>query len=205
MYYLREYESEMDQHLQQLTKQVIKKDKAKPFSQTIKYLSKEQIKKLFENIDDLRDKTLIRVLYSSGCRIGEIQKAFVSDFDLGEGIWYIPAVNTKSKKERSPRLHNSVVNDLKIYIEQYNIAKGKLFEIGDRQMQNVVKKYGAKVNIPDLHPHMFRHSHIVHALMDGVAMAAVMKQVGHVNLNTTQIYADLAMSDVKKAYANVEI
>ena len=144
------------------------------------------------------------MLYSSGCRVGELVLAHVDDLDLEEGIWHIPAINTKSKRARNPRLHKSVCNDIKAYMKAYNVFKGRLFDIGIRQVQNIVRKFGEKGRIEGLHPHTLRHSHIVHALMDGVALAAVQKQVGHLDLRVTQIYANLAVADVKKAYEKVE-
>lgn len=38
-------------------------------------------------------------------------------------------------------------------------------------------------------PHILRHSHIVNALLDGVPLPMVQKQVGHKRLSTTKIYA----------------
>lgn len=193
----------MSQALQKLVKKKVLK-KSKPFSDTIKYLSKEEIKRLIESIDDVRDRALIRMMYSSGCRVGEIVKAFIDDIDFNESIWRIPAPNTKSKRARSPRLHAAVVNDLRAYLKAKEIRRGKLFPISIRQVQNIVKKYGERAEIEGLHPHTLRHSHVVHSLMDGVPMSAVQKQVGHVDLRTTQIYSDLAVADVKEAYKGVD-
>ena len=189
------------QQIQKLTKKHLTK---KAFTDTIKYISKDEIKRLINSIDNARDKIIIKMLYSSGCRVGELVKACVDDIDFNECVWHIHAQNTKSKRSRSPRLYGGVVNDLKAYLKVSNISKGLLFPIGIRSIQRIVKKYGDKVGIKCLHPHSLRHTHIVHSLMDGVAMSAVQKQVGHVDLRTTQIYSNLAVSDVKKAYEKVE-
>jgi integrase len=49
-------------------------------------------------------------------------------------------------------------------------------------------------------PYILRHSHVVSALMSGVPLPAVQKQVGHKRLPTTEIYATVAPAMVKEAY-----
>jgi integrase/recombinase XerD len=49
-------------------------------------------------------------------------------------------------------------------------------------------------------PHILRHSHVVNALMAGVPVPMIQKQVGHKRLSTTEIYATVAPALVKEAY-----
>jgi len=49
-------------------------------------------------------------------------------------------------------------------------------------------------------PHILRHSHVVNALMAGVPVPMIQKQVGHKRLSTTEIYATVAPGLVKEAY-----
>ncbi|MEK6885327.1 MAG: site-specific integrase [Nanoarchaeota archaeon] len=170
------------------------------FSETIKYLSKEQIKRLIDSIDNIRDKVLIKFLYSTGMRVGETVLMQVDDIRFIDNEIDIPAQNTKSKKKRTPRISIEIGNDLKAYLKEFQITKGRVFPISIRNVQYIVKKYGKKVDLNWIHPHTLRHTHIVHSLMKGVTMSAVQKQVGHVDLNTTQIYSQLSTSDVKEAY-----
>lgn len=182
-----------------------KRKNKKAFSETIKYLTRDELKRLFDQVDDIRNRAILRLLYSSGCRVGELVKAFVDDFDFESGFWYIPAANTKTKKERKPRIGKQAVNDLKAYLKAYGIVKGRVFPISVRNVQFVIKKYAIKAGLDWAHPHTLRHTHIVHALQSGVNMNAVQKQVGHVDLRTTQIYSSLSVADVSKAYEGVDI
>jgi integrase len=193
----------VNETIQEQVKKKIKKHK--PFSETIKYLSREELKRLIESIDDVRDRAILRMLYSTGCRVGELCKAYVDDLDFEDKMFNIPAHNTKSKRGRKVRVHDSVVNDVRSYLKAKSFSKGLLFPISIRQVQNIVKKYGDKAGIEKLHPHTLRHTHIVHSLMSGVPMSAVQKQVGHIDLRTTQIYSNLSISDVKEAYKKTEI
>ena len=49
-------------------------------------------------------------------------------------------------------------------------------------------------------PHILRHSHVVNALMSGVPVPMIQKQVGHKRPSTTEIYANVALALVKEAY-----
>jgi len=49
-------------------------------------------------------------------------------------------------------------------------------------------------------PHILRHIHVVNALMAGVPVPRIQKQVGHKRLSTTEIYATVAPALVKEAY-----
>lgn len=202
-------------------KQQIGKGAQKTFKNTIKYLKKEEYRKLKENIDDFRDKIIITLLYSSGCRVSEVAKMKIDHIDFEAGFVHIPAENTKTKSARVVRVGKEVLNDIKAYLK---INKGHsefLFGssgkppkgITDRMIRYLVHHYAVKADIQKIYahnkdghplytvtPHTLRHTHIVHALMDSVPITAVQKQVGHKNLSTTQIYCDLAPEQVKQAY-----
>jgi site-specific recombinase XerD len=49
-------------------------------------------------------------------------------------------------------------------------------------------------------PYILRHSHVVNALMAGVPVPMIRKQVGHKRQSTTEIYATVAPALVKEAY-----
>jgi len=48
--------------------------------------------------------------------------------------------------------------------------------------------------------HILRHSHVVNALMAGVPVPMIQKQVGHKRLSATEIHATVAPALVKEAY-----
>lgn len=127
----------------------------------------------------------------------------IEDIDFEAGFIRIPAENTKTKIGRSVFIPTGTLNKVKAYLKQTRRRKGLLFRVTKRRIQQIVEKYSDKSGIKAT-SHTLRHSHVVHALMDKVPIAAVQRQVGQKRLETTAIYSDLAPEQAKEAYLRRE-
>jgi len=169
----------------------------------IKYLKKEEWLRLIESVDNYRDKLIVKLLYSTGMRVGELAKLKVEDIDFQERFIHIPAENTKTNTARTVVVSKEVLSDVSAYLKIATISpvtnKHPLFNLTVRRIQQLLKKYAKQANI-EASPHTLRHTHIVHALLDRIPITAVQKQVGHKKLTTTQIYSNLAPEQVREAY-----
>lgn len=169
----------------------------------IKYLKREEWEKLRAGVDNYRDKLIIGLLYATGMRVGELCLVRTEDIDFQECFIHIPWENTKTKTSRMVYVPQDTISDIKAYLKLTKRKNGLLFGLTKRRIQQLVQKYSQKSGIR-ASAHTLRHSHIVHALMDKVALSAVQKQVGHKRLTTTQIYSDLAPEQVKESYIKRE-
>ncbi|MCK4326578.1 tyrosine-type recombinase/integrase [bacterium] len=61
----------------------------------IKYLKREEWQQLIESIDNYRDKLIVKLLYSTGTRVGELAKLKVEDIDFQERFIRIPQKTLK--------------------------------------------------------------------------------------------------------------
>ena len=165
----------------------------------IKYLKKQEWLRLIESVDNYRDKLILKLLYSTGMRVGELTKLKVEDIDFHERFIHIPAGNTKTNTARTVIVAKDVLSDVSAYLKVAKIKRGRLFSLTVRRLQQLIKKYAQSANL-DASPHTLRHTHIVHALLDRIPITAVQKQVGHKKLTTTQIYSNLAPEQVREAY-----
>lgn len=164
----------------------------------IRYLKKEEWGRLVETIDDFRDKVIIKLLYATGMRVGELAKMRVEDIDFQERWVHIPAKNTKTRTARTVIVDRETLSDLKAYFKIEGIKCGSVFDLTIRRIQQILDHYSERAGIKAT-PHTLRHTHIVHALLDKVPITAVQKQVGHKRLTTTQVYSDLAPEEVREA------
>ena len=169
----------------------------------IKYLKREEWEELRGSIDNVRDKLIIQILYSTGIRVGELSLVRTEDIDFEEQFIRIPWEHTKTKTARTVYVPRETLSNIKAYLRITRRKKELLFGLTKRRIQQLVKKYSDKSGVA-CSAHTLRHTHIVHALLDKVPITAVQKQVGHKRLTTTQIYSDLAPEQVREAYQGRE-
>ena len=205
-----------------MTKKQKRNSLQKTFRDSIKYLKREEWQALKESIDNVRDKIIINLLYSSGVRVAELCLMKIEEVDFSNGFIRIPKENTKTKQSRTVRIGKEILSDLKALLRLEKRKKSYLFrsrqgkQLTTRRIEQIIHEYAERAGIQKVYaydkknrplytvsPHTLRHTHIVHALLDKVPITAVQKQVGHKRLTTTQIYSDLAPEQVKEAYDKV--
>jgi site-specific recombinase XerD len=178
---------------------------------TLKYLSKECLKLLFEQPDTTtmkgrRDLTLLIILYDTGARVQELINLKVSDIRLFQPSSIL--LRGKGNKNRSVPIMKKTCGILQNYMEEHRLMEnGKqnqpLFYNSSHKpltrpgISYILEKYLKKVkethpetSFPDsLNPHMFRHTKAMHLLDSGVNLVYIRDLLGHVSVTTTEHYA----------------
>ena len=166
-------------------------------------LSLIELEKIRISCKTIREKALIEFLYSSGCRVSELCIVKKSDinFEKGEVI-----LLGKGNKHRKSYINERCSLYLNFYLESRCDESEYLF-VSERKPHNCLKKeaverivrnLGKRSNIGrPLHPHLFRNTLTTTLLTKSVPITNVQKILGHVNINTTMIYAKIDDEDVK--------
>ena len=169
-------------------------------------LSSSYLNKLIDGIEastdeEIRDKAIIELLYSSGLRVSELVKLNLNDFNNEKYI----KVSGKGRKERVVPLNQSAFKSIDYWIKdsRNKIAKSSesaLFvgnkgsRIDVRVVRRIVlKKLGT-------YPHAVRHSFATHLLEGGADIRVVQELLGHEDPNTTQLYTHISVKELKKKY-----
>ncbi|MDY0779172.1 tyrosine-type recombinase/integrase [Tenacibaculum sp. IB213877] len=168
-----------------------KKDKKLP-----EVLSLEEIKLLLSSIQNLKHKTLLSLIYSSGLRIGEAINLKVNDIDSTRMLIHIKSA--KGKKDRYTLLSHSFLTLLRTYYKIYK-PKNYLFE-GQHHEQysqvsarKVLHKAVTKANIKKrVTLHTLRHSFATHLLESGTDIRYIQELLGHNSPKTTMIYTHVS-------------
>ena len=181
----------------------------------IKILNQEEVNRFLESIPastelQLRDRTMLELLYSCGIRVSEIINLRLSDVDLDEDL--IRFIG-KGNKERIVPVSETAKKYLEIYLNaaRYKIeGEGKsdyvFLNKNGRKMSRqgfwkILKKYTEKSGIEkNLYPHIFRHSFATHMLEEGADLRIVQELLGHSSISTTEIYTNLDKKHLKKSY-----
>jgi len=166
------------------------KKQKRNWTDTIKYLKWEEWSRLRNSIDNDRDRLIIFLLYDTGMMVRELTRLRIEDIDFGRRFVTIRPENTKTKIGRRARVPQEDLNRIIAYLRLTRKRKGRLFNLGPRRIQQLLKKYSEKAGVKAT-PHTLRHTYIAHALLDRVPIIAIRNQVGHKRLTTIQIYSGL--------------
>ena len=152
---------------------------------------------------DYRERAIIELFYSTGCRVSEMVVLKKSDIDFqtkevhlfGKGskhrISYINARAEVALKKywftRDDRCDSAIATIRKPY-------RG----VTKTQLEQIVRKIGERSEIGrNLYPHLIRHTTASSALERGMNVTDLQKMLGHEKLDTTMIYAKVNQESVR--------
>lgn len=171
-----------------------------------KFIPEEELERLREACKNPRDKALLCLLYSTGCRIGEVHK-----MDRRDVNWENRSIIVigKGDKQREVYFDTKTTIWLKEYLESRSDTNEALFvspysphqRTSISQLRYTVKQVAkrSKVDI-NIYPHRFRHSFCTHLLDRGAPMEVISDLAGHQKIETTRIYAALSGERRREQY-----
>ncbi len=160
----------------------------------IKYLRQEEVEALFANITDKRDRALFAAIYHYGLRVSEATLLLVSDVDFCHQTLFIRRLKNGRGGQR-PLLTNTAT-----LLRQYLCVRqptgdalftGRQGTLTPQRIQQLFKEYAHNAELSDYSVHSLRHSIATHLLEAGFDIADVQDHLGHVNIQSTLIYAQM--------------
>ena len=158
-------------------------------------ISKEAVCQIIEATTNIKHKTMLLLLYTSGMRISELLSLKVQDIDSKRMQIRILG---KGNKYRYTILSVYCLKTLRSYWKKYKPEKYLFEGAGSREkyskssVRNIlaksVKLAGVKQQII---VHTLRHCFATHLLEEGVNIVTVKNLMGHTNLKTTMRYIHL--------------
>jgi site-specific recombinase XerD len=185
----------------------------------ITYLDKDEIDALLAAPDrkskqGQRDYSLLLFLYNTGARAEEVARLKIADLDMEKKV---VCLHGKGDKRRRCPLWKSTVEELKMQIKNRspseNVFMNRLNQPITRfGIYAIVEKYVGVValNKPSImqkrvSPHTIRHTTATHLLQSGVDINTIRAWLGHVSINTTNIYAEINLKMKAEALACCEV
>ena len=156
----------------------------------------------------LRDRSLLGLLYATGCRASEVTGLQLRDIDLVEGLCRCLG---KGNKERLAFIASPMIRaTLSEYLDTERSALAGLQtppwlfltrsgnQLSRITLWNLVKKYAARSGISgDVSPHTLRHCFATHMLAGGAGIRELQELLGHASVATTQLYTQVEHSRLK--------
>lgn len=198
----------------------IKQDKTKKEA-----LTEMEIEKIRMAARDEREKMIVEVLLSTGCRVNELVNIMLVDID-GDTI----LVQGKGAKERYVYLNARAQLAVETYIKKrrdqnpYLLPRGLPIAKLDKKnkkakiewwkepnnvdvghtdkgsVENLCRNMAKRAGVERANPHKFRRTCATLALRRGMPIEQVSKMLGHESIETTQIYLDLSEDELARAH-----
>ncbi len=155
-----------------------------------------------------RDKAMLELLYATGMRVSELLELEPYDVQLKRGIVYCRSGNII----RTIPIHAEARNAIKDYMVRVypyysrndnntlfiNMNGSKLTRQG---FWKIVKQYADELNLSEeITPHTLRHSFAAHLIENGARVEDVKEMLGHADISSTQIYAQIVNNRFKDTY-----
>jgi type 1 fimbriae regulatory protein FimB len=166
-------------------------------TETIKFLTFDEIRRLLSVIKSKRDKALFLIGYRHGLRASEIGLLQVGDIDFKKLRLMIHRLKSSYSGEHP--LQPDEVKAIKAYLRARDKESPILFTsnrgdaIHRRTLDGLMKKYGELAKLPNdkRHFHCLKHSIATHLLDAGADLRFVQDWLGHSNIQNTMIYTFL--------------
>jgi site-specific recombinase XerD len=192
----------------------------------VEFLELEEVKRLVSSacgneISDLRDKAILKLLFSTGLRVSELSGLNRDSINLKTGEFSIRGkggkirlvfVSDEAKSAILKYLEKRKDIDLALFANIKNPSQknkddkktDSLLRLTPRSIQRIVKKYSIKAGIvKKVTPHTLRHSFATDLLVNGADIRSVQSMLGHSSITTTQIYTHVTnkhLKDIHKKY-----
>ena len=191
-----------------------KKEKTLPV-----FLKEKEADELFDGltwdmdkIKDVRARTLLLLLYSTGIRREEATSLRDGDVNL---LTREIKVTGKRRKQRIVPLGEEISREIEHYMQLRDekipaTDTTQAFFRSDRgrqmtgdQIYGIVHKYLSMVTTQKKRsPHVLRHTFATAMLNHEAKLGGVQKLLGHESLETTQIYTHVTFEELKRSYNN---
>lgn len=165
-------------------------------------LTDENLERLRDECENIRDLSLIELLISTGMRVGELVNLNINSLNFEDRSCIVLG---KGNKEREVYFDAKTKLYLKEYISKRNDSNDALFvsmrephqRLSISGIELIIRTLGINSNINKVHPHKFRRTLATMAIDKGMPVEQVQKLLGHVKIETTMHYALVNQSNVK--------
>lgn len=178
-------------------------------------LTMDEVEALLEQTDgdtskEIRDKAMLELLYATGIRVTELITLKISDVNISMGF----ILCKDAHKERMIPFGNKAKVALSRYLDgvRDEMVEDKSSDVlfancsgkpmSRQGFWKLIKHYAKKAGITaDITPHTLRHSFAAHLVENGADLKSVQEMLGHSDISTTQIYANMNHNRIREVYA----
>jgi integrase/recombinase XerD len=172
-------------------------------------LSYQELKRLFNAPQRLKQRVLFSLIYSAGLRVGEVCRLKIQDIDSDR--MQIRIAQSKGHKDRYVVLSAYILQGLRKYVASIKPkvylfngrTKGEPLGVGAVQTSFRLAVKVAKIN-KEVSVHSLRHTYATHLLEQGVDIVTIKELLGHAHIATTMMYLHVAKVNRVNAHSPLD-
>lgn len=159
----------------------------------------------------IRDRAMLELAYAAGLRVSELVNTTIEQLNLNRGFL---SVIGKGDKERLVPVGSVAMEAVRFWLAEARAillplgAKSKHLFITGRGGPMTRQGFWKRLKLLALRagitrrvsPHTLRHSFATHLLMGGADLRTVQVLLGHVDIQTTEIYTHVDRSELRRMY-----
>ena len=162
-------------------------------------LNADDFRKFFKAVDeggDAQHILMMRVLFSTGCRVAELCSIEVADVDVEQMT--IRINRGKGNKDRVVLFDKKLAIALRTHIDahssnRYLFQSKRHSRFSTRRIEQIVEEYGRRAGVA-ITPHVLRHQLITHLTRNsGMADAEIQVLSGHSTRKALEIYQHVSV------------
>lgn len=202
---------------------VLKIESIKPDTKKEKAFTDMEVEKIRDCLKSAREKAVVEVLLSTGCRVTELVLMKIEELRDGAIV-----VHGKGEKDRTCYMNARATIALENYLKERNDKNPYIFcggvqgmsfkycrrdsewykrpeMVGEGHMdkssvEQMMRRIGNRSGVEHVHPHRFRKTCATMALKRGMPIEKVSKMLGHEQLETTKIYISISEDEMEQAH-----
>ena len=173
--------------------------------------SKEETWQFISSMPDLKPKTMVTLMYSSGLRIGEVFRLRYEDVDRKHMRLHI--THSKNRNDRYAILSKAALDLLTQYWFECGRPMGYLFPKQRGEDRPIDTFYLSRhIHAHEdrlgwerrLTCHSFRHAFGTHLYENGTDLLTIKALMGHKSLNSTTIYVHLSSDSIRQTVSPLD-
>ena len=168
-------------------------------------ISDENMEKMRDACEEVRDLAIIDLLYSTGIRVGELVRLNIADVNIEQRECVVFGKGDKERRvyfDAKAKIHlldylaSRTDNNPALFVSLD--CRHKRLEISGVEIR--LRQLGRKLSLDRIHPHKFRRTMATRAIDKGMPIEQVQKILGHSQIDTTMQYAIVNQNNVKNSH-----
>ncbi len=169
-------------------------------------LTQMEMEQLRTGCESVRDRAILELMYSNGCRVSEMATLKKSDINWEAGTVHLFG---KGRKHRNSYLNARATLALHTYLKTRSDTCDDLIlterapykAVGKEALEAIIRKIAERSGLGrKVTPHIIRHTTATIAVNAGMPIEDVSKLLGHASVNTTMIYAKASNEKVQSEH-----